>query len=112
MKRIIVFNSECGVILNAPENEDRFITVQRANKIFEIPFMTKKKLCYSQVYDPELIKHTLIGREICQNVKYHFKGEGIAGVQTNYNCTIQTQPSPEQLEFMQNSQIEYITFEL
>jgi hypothetical protein len=108
MKSIIVYNEDCGVIFhNVPENEDRFTTVQKANRVFEVKFMTTKKLTGSTVY---AFNQNHVGFQLCKKVQYHFSGDNCAGVQTLYNCNIYTPLDSRQLEFIGNSKIDYITF--
>ena len=108
MNKIIVHNGNKGIILfNVPKNEDRFLTMLKGNKDFYLPFANKKDLRASEPYE---VGKNAIGLKNFKKVQYHFTGDG-SGVVTNYDCNIYTNPTPEQLKFIGNSEIYCITFE-
>ncbi len=106
MKRIIVHNYDKGVIINEPEEQDRYTTLLQGNREFYSPFPNKKDLIITEVLE---IDKNSITKQLFKKVQYHFSGAG-AGVTTSYNCTIDTPPTDEQLKFIGESKIDYIKF--
>jgi hypothetical protein len=108
--KIIVHNNISGVILTEKINEDRFLTVKRANRLFHAPFIVKSGTGLTNS-EPLSEGNNAIGFKTFYKVSYHFSSEGVSGLVTNYNCNIYTPPTEAQIKFIGTSKIDYITFQ-
>ena len=108
--KIIVHDNISGVILTEKLNEDRLLTVRRANRIFHAPFIVKEGTGF-KLSEPLSEGNNAIGFKTFYKVSYHFSSDGIAGMVTNYNCNIYTPPTAAQIKFIGSSKIDYITFQ-
>lgn len=92
-----------GILLKA---EDSDKALKLAMEYYYSPFEWKKDLNVTQVYEPN--KHRLVsasGNRIFSHVQFNTMG----GVATSYNCTIDIQPTQQQLDFL-GKEIQYVKF--
>lgn len=94
-----------GIIIKAKDVDDAF---KLANKEFYAPYPTKNDLRTCQRFDINCQKYA-DGYQIHDKVQFQFTGSG-SGVTTSYNCNIHIQPNERQIEFIGESEIEFIKF--
>jgi hypothetical protein len=105
MTKWIVTNSEHnkGIIVEANSFDE---ARKKANYLFYSPFPSKKDLNTGQIYEKG--KHTFVrasGNKIFGFFQFHSMG----GVTTSYDVNIDTEPTSEQINFLDRP-IEYIKF--
>lgn len=103
MKYLVTNGTSKGIIIEAIDADQ---ARKKAKFEFYSPWPPKNDLNQVQAYDPG--KHTFVsvnGNKFFKYVQYHTLG----GVVTNYDCTIDTPPSQDQIKFLDRP-IEYIKF--
>jgi len=98
LKWIISNGIDKAILLTADSCDE---AIKKGNYLFYSPFPVAKRLNVAQVYDGNICH---LENKIFKKVQFCVAG----GISTTYDANIHTQPTPEQIKFLDNREIEYV----